>query len=77
MVELQKQLEEKNWIYKLDLYSRYFEYVIKYNEIVNAKISVIVVSWRLHKDTLKSFEILVKQRKHNFELIFVDNGAID
>lgn len=77
MVELQKQLEEKSWICKLDLYSRYFEYVIKYNEIVNAKISVIVVSWRLHKDTLKSFEILVNQRKHNFELIFVDNGAID
>lgn len=75
MNELQKQLEKKSWLYKLDLYIPYFQHVKRYKEVTNPKISVIVISWRLHKNTLKSFEILDKQKDYNFELIFVDNGA--
>lgn len=70
-------LHEKQWNYKLPLYEKYFEYVeyIKENT-VQPRISIIVISWRLHRDTLESFRILQQQRsEQNFELIFIDNGG--
>lgn len=69
------KLKTKNWESKFALYRDVFEY---YTELRNQKspsISVIVISWRLHPDNLKSFKILEEQRDQNFELIFVDNGA--
>ena len=48
------------------------------NKVINRpNISVIVISWRLHPDNVKSFQVLEKQRDQNFELIFVNNGADD
>lgn len=74
---LRSKLEEKKWSFKYELYSRYFETATQFNKIENPHISVVIISWRLHKDTLKNLKSLEKQRKHNFELIFVDNGAKD
>ena len=73
--ELRDKLKEKNWIYKEHTYSPYFEYVEYQCNIQCPSISVIVISWRLHPDTIKNFRILEHQRDNNFELIFVDNGA--
>lgn len=70
-------LHKKHWDYKLPLYSQYFEYV-EYNRkyVIQPQISIIVISWRLHMDTVESFRILQEQRsEQNFELIFVDNGG--
>ena len=72
---LKKQLNKKQWEQKIDCYSRYFEYIEQKATSIFPAISVIVISWRLHRDTIKNFEKLEKQRKQNFELIFVDNGG--
>ncbi len=71
---LEKQLDQKGWTHKKNLYSKYFDYVTS-NNISSPKMSIIVISWRLHLDTIKNFQILEKQRNQNFELIFVDNGG--
>ncbi|MCX7817049.1 MAG: glycosyltransferase [Syntrophales bacterium] len=68
-------LQTKGWEYKKDLYLEHFDYVLKLKETSSPSISVIVISWRLHEDTVKNFQILNKQRNQNFELIFVDNGG--
>ncbi|MFL0555191.1 glycosyltransferase family 2 protein [Paenibacillus barengoltzii] len=48
------------------------------NDVSDPVISVIVIAWKFHPNTIKSFEKLKKQR-HDvpFELIFVNNGAND
>ncbi len=73
--QLQSFLEEKNWKEKEQKYSKVFKNFKILNEIKNPQISIIIISWRLHPDTLKNLEILEKQRDQNFELIFVNNGA--
>lgn len=72
---LSNELLNKGWIHKRNMYQNVFESIERYRSVNSPSISVIVISWRLHKDTLKSFKILESQRKHNFELIFVDNGG--
>ncbi len=68
-------LEQRGWEQKKKRYNQLFEYVA-YNKKVNSPlISIIVISWRLHQDTLNNFKILEKQRQQDFELIFVDNGG--
>lgn len=69
------RLTELGWSSKLGCYREYFSYCRKLRTVTDPKISIIVISWREHPDTLKSFEILEHQRQHNFELIFVDNGS--
>ncbi len=73
--ELNTRLDKVDWKHKLNNYKEVFESVEYINKINSPKISIIVISWRLHRDTVKSFEILKKQRNTNFELIFVNNGA--
>ncbi len=73
--KLTRGLMEKGWQEKENNYARYFETLTHLREIKNPSISVIVISWRLHPDTIKNFQILQKQRDQNFELIFVDNGG--
>ncbi|MHC4728500.1 MAG: exostosin domain-containing protein, partial [Planctomycetota bacterium] len=63
------------WERKLSLYRKFFEHVACLRQVTAPAISVIVISWRLHPDTIKSFESLIQQRNENFELVFVDNGA--
>jgi GT2 family glycosyltransferase len=74
--ELYDNLVEKNWADKYSLYQPLFESVRHRRQIRFPSISVIVVSWRLHPDTIKNFEALFKQRDMNYELVFVDNGGL-
>jgi len=69
------KLDQKGWSHKKKSYKKLLQYIDFRKEINFPAISVIVISWRLHHDTLKNFTILEKQRKHNFVLIFVDNGG--
>lgn len=73
--ELQIKLSDLGWENKAKIYKDIFESVEYINKIESPKISIIVISWRLHRDNVKSFELLQKQRHNNFELIFVNNGA--
>ena len=68
-------LKKINWQEKQKDYLSVYERYEVLNKINSPIISIIVISWRLHPDNLKSFEILAKQRNQNFELIFVNNGA--
>jgi glycosyltransferase involved in cell wall biosynthesis len=72
---LEYWLNKKGWQGKKELYSGCFESVTFQKDVNKPDISVIVISWRLHPDNLKNFQILEKQRDQNFELIFVDNGG--
>jgi len=72
---LRQQLVERNWQGRFSSYQEFFEYVTYQLHVAAPTISVIVISWRLHPDTIKSFESLIQQRNEIFELVFVDNGA--
>ncbi|MFW5983495.1 MAG: glycosyltransferase, partial [bacterium] len=72
---LLQHLDNIGWEEKTEIYSQYFESVTFLKKIDNPKMSIVVISWRLHPDTIKNFQILEKQRDQNFELIFVDNGG--
>lgn len=73
--QLHAWLAKKSWLGKVNLYSRFFESVYFQKNISSPAISIIVISWRLHPDTIKNFEVLSQQRDQNFELIFVNNGG--
>ncbi len=73
--ELSRKLAERGWDRKFALYRKFFEHVDYLQQVAAPAISVVVISWRLHPDTIKSFESLIRQRNEHFELIFVDNGA--
>ncbi len=68
-------LQKVGWEHKKELYTSNFEYYREFRKVENPSISIIVISWRLHKDNIKNFQILEQQRAQNFELIFVNNGA--
>jgi glycosyltransferase involved in cell wall biosynthesis/GT2 family glycosyltransferase/2-polyprenyl-3-methyl-5-hydroxy-6-metoxy-1,4-benzoquinol methylase len=72
---LQAKLTESGWKLKTDLYKQYLEKVILRDQVLKPIISIIVISWRLHPDTIKNFKILDGQRDQNFELILVNNGG--
>ena len=72
---LSRKLADRHWEAKLPVYEKFFEHVACLRQVTAPAISVIVISWRLHPDTIKSFESLIQQRNENFELVFVDNGA--
>ena len=69
-----EKLSHINWLNRYEKYSNNISDVNFFNTKHYPSISIIVISWRFHPDTLENFEIL---KKHNqiFELIFVDNGA--
>jgi len=69
------RLERINWSPKFNRYKKLFSYVKQRQLVKNPKISIIIISWRFHPDTLATLEILEKQRGEDFELIFVDNGS--
>jgi MoaA/NifB/PqqE/SkfB family radical SAM enzyme/glycosyltransferase involved in cell wall biosynthesis len=68
-------LKEKGWNQKYDLYAPKFAYAKVLRQITKPAVSVIVVSWRHHPDTLQSLQIISRQRSIPFELILVNNGA--
>ena len=73
--ELYRNLVEKKWTHKYDLYQPCLDSVNYLNHVQSPSISVIVVSWRWHPDTIRNFKVLAQQRDQNYELIFVDNGG--
>ena len=73
--DLSEQLNRIGWQGKRNQYEQVFISKEELNRIPKPAASVIVISWRLHPDTIKNFQILNKQREQNFELIFVDNGG--
>ncbi|WP_035244631.1 glycosyltransferase [Desulfonatronovibrio hydrogenovorans] len=73
--KLTKALLHINWTNKHKSYSDYFDFIQETKTVTSPKISIIVISWKFHPDTIKNFQILEKQRNQNFELIFVDNGG--
>ncbi len=70
-----KALLDKGWAFKEQLYKDIFEHAEYLRKRTSPAISIVVISWRLHPDTVKNFKILSQQRNQNFELIFVDNGG--
>jgi len=72
---LDRWLTQKGWENKKILYTKYFETVTFLKSVQQPAISVIVVSWRLHRDSLKNFQILEQQRNQHFELVLLDNGG--
>ena len=68
-------LDSKGWQNKKNRYSSCFEFVDFCNTVESPAVSIVVISWRLHPDNLRNFQILEKQRDQNYELIFVDNGG--
>jgi NADH/NAD ratio-sensing transcriptional regulator Rex len=72
---LNERLLNKDWCSKKHIYSSVINDINIISNILEPSVSVIVISWRFHPDTLKSVQILQKQRDQNFELIFVNNGA--
>jgi glycosyltransferase involved in cell wall biosynthesis len=73
--ELLRLLDKQGWQEKLNLYKDVFCYTQYLNTVDNPKVSIVVISWRLHQDTIENFKVLEKQRDQNFELVFVDNGG--
>ena len=73
--DLCSKLLEKGWDKKYNLYKKYFHSAQYLKQIKKPCISIVVISWRFHPDTVKNFEALAQQRDNNFELIFVNNGA--
>lgn len=71
------RLKDKRWQNKKETYTACFDSVTFQHTVSEPAVSIIVISWRLHPDSLKNFQILEKQRDQNFELIFVDNGGKD
>lgn len=69
------KLAEKGWHLKHKLYEKVFESCTELKKVESPAVSIVVISWRLHPDNLKNFQILEKQRDQNYELIFVDNGG--
>lgn len=74
--EISFVLDRKKWDFKHPRYDHLFAYAEERDKTKEPNLSVIVVSWRLHPVTLASMQELDRQReRHNFELIFVDNGG--
>ena len=74
-VVLEKALSEKDWSEKLPLYEKVFDEMQELQKVETPEASIVVISWRLHPDTLINFQMLELQRDEDFELIFVDNGG--
>jgi GT2 family glycosyltransferase len=72
---LMNELRKKNWNYKKKDYIQHFEKAERKRVVSEPNISIIIISWRLHPDTIKNLQILQEQRYNNFELIFVNNGG--
>lgn len=75
-LKLKEVLMEKSWTYKFESYKNYFEYLKIINTVFNPQISVIIISWRLHPNTIITLKNLFQQKEnYNIEVIFVDNGS--
>ena len=73
--KLKPCLARVGWQEKEILYNSHFEWVMDLNYVKSPRVSVVVTSWRFDPDTLENFQSLDAQRHHDFELIFVNNGA--
>lgn len=74
---LEQQLSLRKWMDKSERYHQVFEKVNFLTKIQRPpKLSVIIISWRLHPDTITALRQLHAQRDQvDFEIIFVNNGG--
>jgi glycosyltransferase involved in cell wall biosynthesis len=73
---LHARLKQKDWEYKAQRYMPVFDRVEERRPATEPYLSVIVISYRLHPNTIVSFQELSRQKELvPFELIFVDNGG--
>jgi len=74
--DLLQKLKMREWEYKDSLYTPLMHSVEYLNCISDPLLSVVIISWRLHPDTINNLIALERQKKsHEFEVIFVNNGA--
>jgi GT2 family glycosyltransferase len=73
-ISLLDRLENVNWTYKHERYEPLFDYAEDINKIEAPKISVIVISHRIHPDTEECLKILYEENQYDAEIIFVSNG---
>lgn len=75
---LKTVLIRKGWQDKLPLYEPYFEDVRKLHQVFQPMMSVVVISWRRHPDTLQNFmKLQMQSKQYPIELILVNNGALE
>lgn len=72
---LEDRLAARGWEERRDLYGGYLTSASLPKGPATPAISVVVISWRLHRDTLECLRLLERERRVGYELIFVDNGA--
>lgn len=73
---MKEMLSSKGWENKIPLYAQYFEEARVLHKILQPVMSVVVISWRRHPDTIKNFiKLQMQAKQYPFELIFVNNGA--
>jgi len=72
-----KNLQEKNWEYKFDLYNSVFELVEFINNIDTPQLSIITGAYRYNELILNCIKKLKEQVNNNAEIIFVNNGCDD
>ncbi len=72
---LENNLIHIQWCDKISLYAQHINSHSELKRNCSPTLSVIIISWRLHPHTVKSFHILKEQQNLNFEIIFVNNGA--
>ena len=72
---LLQRLEEKGWEAKYERYSKYFEYGIVKNKVINPRVSIVIVAWKYHELILQCLIKLREQINNDSEIIFVNNGA--
>ncbi|MFW6249379.1 MAG: glycosyltransferase [Bacteroidota bacterium] len=74
---LESALESKGWSNKKGLYQYWFDRLDFQREVQNSKISIVIISYRLHENTMLCLKELRKQLKNSGEIIFVNNGCED
>jgi GT2 family glycosyltransferase len=74
-LDLGAALRRAGWGARLESYRRLLVGASRSAAADAPRVSIVVIAWRLHPDTVKSFTILQSQRGAGFELIFVNNGA--
>lgn len=74
---LDSALKSKDWLNKRPLYHYWFDKVCTKNKKPKPRVSIVVISYRLHPKTKYCLKKLQKQVEKWGEIIFVNNGAPD
>lgn len=72
---LYARLCQRGWRHKTRRYKKYFSGVAIVNKVNLPAVSVVVVSWKYEAAIVDNMRALAKQKKGDFEVIFVNNGG--